>query len=110
MRKLVSMATSREIQMDGYSGSGLPTDPPSQAIFSENHSQWLFRASRERAFAPFTAAGQRGLCTPLPHIHSAVLCGQSIKHLSPNVNDNLSCSPNRFMMTQSFHAILLNQA
>ena len=30
-------------------------------LFSETVAYW--------AFVPFTAAGQRGICTPLPHIH-----------------------------------------
>jgi hypothetical protein len=34
------------------------------------YPQWLFSPDgEERAFVPITAAGQRGLFTPLPHIH-----------------------------------------
>ena len=50
--------------MERSSGSGPPTCPPSQDI-----SQWLF-ASRRQAFVPITAAGQRGICTPLPLLNS----------------------------------------
>jgi hypothetical protein len=73
-------STSREIQMDRYSGSGRPTCPPSQV------SPVAFSPHGERAFVPFTAAGQRGLCTPLPHIHSVLINEKHIKHILYNVN------------------------
>jgi len=58
-----------------------------------------FSPCGERAFVPFTAAGQRGLCTPLPHIHLVLLRGELIKHLLLIVNDNLPLRLNRFMPT-----------
>ncbi len=47
--------------MDGSSGFGLPTHPPSR--------HGMFMAVAFRVFVPFTAAGQRGRFTPLPRIH-----------------------------------------
>ena len=47
--------------MDGSSGFGPPTHPPSR------HD--VFTAVAFRVFVPFTAAGQRGRFTPLPRIH-----------------------------------------
>jgi hypothetical protein len=53
-----------EIQMDRSSGSGPPTHPPS-------HHERLTTVAL-RAFVPITAAGQRGILTPLPlaHLHN----------------------------------------
>ena len=48
--------------MDGSSGFGPPTRPPS------HHDRVMTVVLR--AFVPFTAAGQRGHLTPLPHIHA----------------------------------------
>lgn len=50
-----------EIKMDLSSGLGRPTHLPS------HHG--LFMTVVLQVFVPVTAAGQRGLFTPLPHIH-----------------------------------------
>jgi len=47
--------------MDWSSGFGLPTHPPSHHDLIMTVALWVF--------VPFTAAGQRGLLTPLPLIH-----------------------------------------
>ena len=56
-------APPSRLQMDRYSGFGLPTYPPSQDI------PVAVSPLREWVFVPVTAAGQLGICTPLPHIH-----------------------------------------
>jgi hypothetical protein len=50
-----------EIKMDRSSGLGLPTHLPS------HHGSFMTVVLQ--VFVPVTAAGQRGLFTPLPHIH-----------------------------------------
>ena len=65
-KQLCMRAPPARLQMDRYSGSGPPTCPPSQ-VFPSGFSS---PDGEERAFVPITAAGQRGLFTPLPHIHS----------------------------------------
>jgi hypothetical protein len=75
-------STSREIQMDRYSGSGRPTCPPSQVF----PSGFFSPDGEERAFVPITAAGQRGLFTPLPHIHSVLKNEKRIEHKMSRVN------------------------
>ena len=47
--------------MDRSSGFGQPTYPPSHYGYPVTVALWVF--------VPFTAAGQRGLLTPLPDIH-----------------------------------------
>ena len=47
--------------MDRSSGFGQPTYPPSHHGCPVTVALWVF--------VPFTAAGQRGLLTPLPDIH-----------------------------------------
>ena len=47
--------------MDRSSGFGQPTYPPSHYGCPVTVALWVF--------VPFTAAGQRGLLTPLPDIH-----------------------------------------
>jgi len=47
--------------MDWFSGFGPPTYPPSRHELFMTVAIWVF--------VPFTAAGQRGILTPLPHIH-----------------------------------------
>jgi len=53
----------RSERMERYSDSGRPTCPPSQVF------PVALSPCGDRAFVPFTAAGQRGLCTPLPRFH-----------------------------------------
>jgi hypothetical protein len=57
---------ARIFMMDWSSGFGLPTHPPSR------HE--LITTVAFRVFVPFTAAGQRGHLTPLPHIHQYFSC------------------------------------
>ncbi len=68
-----------EIKMDLSSGLGRPTHLPS------HHG--LFMTVVLQVFVPVTAAGQRGLFTPLPHIHlfclfTAVQYNQDVPFLS----------------------------
>jgi hypothetical protein len=63
--------------VDGSSGFGLPTRPPSR------HDRIMTVASW--AFVPFTAAGQRGFLTPLPLIHPLMGCCLTEKIFSVKV-------------------------
>jgi hypothetical protein len=58
--KYFKVPPSRIFTVDWSSGFGLPTHPPSR------HK--LVTTVALRVFVPFTAAGQRGLSTPLPLI------------------------------------------
>lgn len=82
----------RSLRMERYSGSGQPTCPPSQVILTENSHFPIetfpvaFPPCGGRAFVPFTAAGQRGPCTPLPRFHPLLIYAAVVAPQMRDVN------------------------